>query len=173
MCCGGYRNHRVSNEDSIIEIGASLFINGKLHDEFHSLVYTKRKIPFAVVSLTGISNDAIQRAPKADVVFIIFKKFIGNYSLVFHNAPFDMRFLNRYADYFGKPITNSIHDTLSIARLKLPNLANHKLSTLIEYFELEVNQTHRAKDDSIATGLLYVHLSGLKKPKVSRKANLK
>lgn len=159
-----------SNEDSIIEIGASLFIDDKLHDIFQSLVYTKRQIPSSVTRLTGITQDAIQRAPRADVVFFDFLKFISDSRLVFHNASFDMRFLTRYADYFNKPINNSIYDTVAIARKKLPNLTNHKLSTLIEHLQIQVNQKHRAKEDSIAAGMLYIQLSGLKKARASRKA---
>lgn len=153
-----------SNEDSIIEIGAALFVDGELSDVFSSLIYTKRQLPAAVIRITGITPELIQSAPKADVVFEAFRKFIGDSRLVFHHAAFDMRFLNRYAEYFNNPFKNPVHDTLVIARQKLPHLPNHKLATLAEHFELKVHPTHRAKDDSIATGGLYLHLSRIKAP---------
>lgn len=148
-----------SNEDSIIEIGAALFVNGEVKDTFHSLVHTKRELPYAITRLTGITPELLQDAPLADVAFHDFRTFIADYRLVFHNSSFDMRFLNRYADHFKVSIPNSVHDTLRMAREKLPELQNHKLGTLINHFQIAANPTHRAKDDSIATGFLYIQLS--------------
>lgn len=158
-----------SNDDSIIEIGAALFVAGQLNDVFTSLVYTKRQLPPAITRLTGITPEHIQSAPRADVAFEAFRQFIGNSRLVFHNSAFDMRFLNRYAEFFKTPLLNAVHDTLTISRMKLPDVPNHKLHTLVEHLQLNVNPSHRAKDDAIATGALYIHLSGIKSPRSGRK----
>lgn len=162
-----------SNEDSIIEIGAALYVNGLLSDVFQTLVYTKRQLPIMVTQITGITPEMLLSAPKANFAFPAFRKFIGDSRLVFHHAVFDMRFLNRYAEFFKCPIENKIHDTLKIARMKLPMLPDHKLVTLIEHFQLNVKPTHRAKEDSIATGALYLKLSSLKSPAKSRKRTKK
>lgn len=151
----------LSNDDSIIEIGAALFVDGELKDTFHSLVYTKRDLPPMITRLTGITPAMLQEAPRADVAFYGFRAFIGDYRLVFHNSSFDMRFLNRYAEYFNAAIPNSIHDTLKIARERIPELKNYKLATLVRHFGIPENLTHRAKGDSIATGFLYLHLSAV------------
>lgn len=149
----------LSNEDSIIEIAAVLFVGGKVERVFSSLVYTKRQLPLSITRLTGITEEMLSVAPKANAAIQEFKTFIGDYRLVFHNASFDMRFIRRYADYFKWIMVNPVHCTLKIAREKLPNLPNHKLATLVAHFEIGVNRAHRATDDSIATGLLYHRLS--------------
>lgn len=159
-----------SNADAIIEIGAALYVDGVLNDVFHSLVRTKRLVPHVVTRLTGITQGMIRGAPAADVVFKTFRKFIGGSRLVFHNAAFDMRFLNKYADYFNNHISNPVLDTLVIARKKLPGLPSYKLSALTQLFKLNVRQTHRAREDSIATGALYLQLTRIKSRSVKASA---
>ena len=159
-----------ANDDSIIEIGATLFVNGEVKDSFNTLVHTKRELPYAVTRLTGITPELIENAPRADVAFHGFRTFIADYRLVFHNSSFDMRFLNRYAEYFKVSIPNSVHDTLRMAREKLPELPNHKLGTLIKHFQIASIPTHRARDDSIATGFLYLELSTIGSRKQKAKA---
>lgn len=155
----------LSNEDSIIEFGAARFVNGHVTETFESLSYSKRQIPPLVTKMTGITSVEIQNAPTAKDAFEKFQRFIGDSQLVFHNNIFDMRFINKYAEYFNCPISNQIQDTLVIARKKLPHLENHKLATLIGHLQLNANGLHRAKSCSIATGLLYLQLCDIKTPK--------
>lgn len=49
-----------SNDDSIIEIAASRFINGKVDDVFCSLIRTKRPVPIAISRVTGITQAMIE-----------------------------------------------------------------------------------------------------------------
>jgi len=163
----------LSNEDSIIEFGAARFINGYLTETFESLSYSKRQIPPLVTKMTGITPGEIQNAPTSKDAFEKFQSFIGDSQLVFHNSIFDMRFINKYAEYFNFPISNKVQDTLAIARKKLPNLENHKLATLIGHLQLNANGLHRAKSCSIATGLLYLQLCGIKTPKNHRQQQTK
>ncbi len=158
-----------SKDDSIIEIGAALFKDGNLKRTYQSFVHTKRQLPQAIIRLTGITDEIVRQAPKADVVMTKFIKFIGAEQLVFHNASFDMRFIKRCADDIHQSIENSIVDTLKISRVKLPQLQNHKLATLIDHFQIDRRPRHRAIDDCVATGLLYLRLSALKtQPPIAR-----
>jgi DNA polymerase III epsilon subunit-like protein len=147
-------------------------VQGKLTSVFNSLVYTQRSIPYQVTMLTGITNEAIQKAPRQDIVMNKFISFLKNYRLVFHNADFDMRFIIKYTNFYQLSISNPISDTLKLSREKLPSLSSHKLQTLVEHFKIKSNPTHRAKDDSIATGLLYLNLAELKVSKRKSKSRL-
>lgn len=155
----------LSNEDSIIEIAAVKFVAGEVEDVFCSLVRSKRAIPAAVTRLTGITQSMIVEAPHPGIVIRDFVAFVSGQRLVFHNAPFDMRYISKYLTHFNLQVPNRVLDTLPIARKKLPELASHSLSALIQHFGLPVPRSHRAKDDSLATGLLYLALREMDSPR--------
>lgn len=162
----------LSNEDSIIEIAAVRFVGGEVEDVFCSLVRSKRTIPAAVTRLTGITQSMIVEAPHPETVIRDFVAFVSDQRLVFHNAPFDMRYISKYLNHFNLQISNRVFDTLPIARKKLPELSSHRLSALAEHLGLPVSRSHRAKDDSLATGFLYLALGEIDSPR-SRKPRKK
>jgi len=52
---------------------------------------------------------------------------------------------------------------LALARKYVTDAPNHKLETMIHYFHINTDKRHRAKDDSIATGELFMHLWNIAK----------
>lgn len=152
----------LSNQDDIIEIGAALFIGTTFESAFESLLYTSRPITQQITRITGITSREIEKAPSAELALFQFREFIGKNKLVFHNAAFDLRFLAAAFGKLGWKLTNEYVCTLILARQLLPNLQNHKLATLANHFNLPVSPSHRAKQDSIATGALYGHLANLR-----------
>lgn len=159
----------LSNNDSIIEIAAVKFADGEVEEIFCSLVRSKKVIPAAVTRLTGITQSMISEAPHPELVIRDFVAFISSHRLVFHNASFDMRFIGRYLEYFNYPAPSRILDTLPIARRKLPELSSHRLAILVEHLGLPVARSHRAQDDSLATGHLYLALREIPTPRVKKK----
>jgi DNA polymerase III epsilon subunit family exonuclease len=146
------------SDDKIIEISAVKFGSLILTESFTKLVNPNRPIPSKVTDLTGISNNTVKDSPVIDVVLPDFIKYTNGHVLVFHNHSFDLRFIEKEAKRLGYSIDNKIVDTLPLARKAIPDLPNHKLSTLVEYFELKQQQNHRALDDSISTGLVLIEL---------------
>lgn len=160
----------LSNEDSIIEIAAVRFVDGNVKDVFCSLLRSKRAISAFVTRLTGITPLMIAEAPHPEVVIRDFVQFISNHRLVFHNAVFDMRYIERYLLHYNYKKPDRILDTLPIARKKLPQLPSHRLTALVEHFGLPVSRSHRALDDSRATGLLYLALRDINLPRSKKKS---
>ncbi|HMS40016.1 MAG TPA: exonuclease domain-containing protein, partial [Pyrinomonadaceae bacterium] len=78
----------------VTEIGAYRVSNGKIVDEFHTLVNPESPIPFFITQLTGISDAMVRHEPKFREIANDFLEFIGDSVLVAHNAHFDLRFLN-------------------------------------------------------------------------------
>jgi len=159
----------LSNDDSIIEIAAARFVDGRVEEVFSSLVRTKRSVPAMVTRLTGITQLMISDAPHPEVVIQDFVDFVSNHRLIFHNASFDMRYIEKYLTYFNHPTPRRILDTLPIARKKLPQLPNHRLTYLVEHFEIPISRSHRAREDSIATGQLYLALREVATPRAKAK----
>jgi len=159
----------LSNDDSIIEIAAVRFIGGQVDEIFSSLIRTKKVIPAKIEMLTGITQSMIDVAPHPELVIRDFVAFTANHRLVFHNASFDMRFIAKYLEYFGHPLPDRILDTLPLARRKLPSLSSHRLAALVEHLRLPTPPSHRAQDDSLATGQLYLALRDIPTPRPTKK----
>jgi len=144
----------------VTEIGAYRVRNGEIVGEFHSLVNPEMPIPFFITLLTGITDEMVRNAPKFADVADAFLRFIDDSVLVAHNAGFDMRFLNHevgrlYEDY---RVGNASLCTVQLSRKLLPNVDNHKLKTLAEYFGVELVNHHRAGADAYATARIFINL---------------
>ena len=144
----------------VTEIGAYKVKDGAIVGEFHTLVNPEMPIPFFITMLTGISDEMVKTAPKFAEVADAFLRFIGDSVLVAHNAGFDMRFLNHevsrlYEDY---RLANPSLCTVQLSRRLLPDVDNHKLKTLAEYFSVELINHHRANADALATAKIFINL---------------
>jgi DNA polymerase III epsilon subunit family exonuclease len=144
----------------ITEIGAYRVKNGVVAEEFHSLVNPETPIPPFITSLTGISNEMVKDAPRFHEVVGNFLDFIGDAVLVAHNAPFDMRFLNHEIGkiYENYRVANPCLCTVQLSRKLLPDIMNHKLKTLAEYYSVSLVNHHRASDDARATAHIFINL---------------
>jgi DNA polymerase III epsilon subunit family exonuclease len=144
----------------VTEIGAYRLKNGKITEEFQTLVNPETTIPPFISQLTGISNQMVRAAPTFREVANDFLDFIGDSVLVAHNAHFDMRFLNHeigriYADY---RVANPSLCTVRLSRRLVPNVENHRLNTLADYYSVALVNHHRASDDAHATAHIFVNL---------------
>ena len=144
----------------ITEIGAYRVRDGKVTEEFQTLVNPETQIPPFITRLTGISDDMVKDAPLfADVVHD-FLNFIGDSVLVAHNSGFDMRFLNHeigriFEDY---RMANPCLCTVQLSRRLLPDITNHKLKTVAEHYSIDLVNHHRASADAFATAHIFVNL---------------
>lgn len=150
----------LGKDDEIIEIGA-IKHSGDDIEEFHEYVYTDLIIPLHITALTTISNATIEDADPIDIVLPKFLSFIGNTRLVGHNIrSFDMRILNDFCQRLGLPkIENELTDTRFLAKKKLPDLENHKMQTICEYYDLDTSKAHQALEDCYLCDSIYQLLS--------------
>lgn len=144
----------------VTEIGAFRVKNGKIADNFHTLVNPETPIPFFITQLTGISDAMVENAPRFVDIAQEFLGFIGDAVLVAHNAAFDMRFLNNEIGkvYDGYKMANPHLCTVQLSRRLVPNIENHKLNTLADYFSVRLENHHRAEEDAHATAKIFVNL---------------
>lgn len=170
VCNGSYRSFVCldfettglsGTRDCVTEIGAVKVQDGEVVQRFSTLVNPGRPIPPRVVALTGISNDMVEDHPRIHEILPIFMNFLGDLPLVCHNAPFDCKFLERDLHKMGRTIENPVDDTLKLSRMKCTGLPCYKLGYLTDYFEIPLNDAHRAWCDAEATALLYLKLQEL------------
>jgi len=143
-------------KDYIIEIGAIKCLHDKVIDSFQSLINPCVKISPTITRITGITNEMVKNAPKIEDILPSFHNFLGNNLIVGHNVNFDVNFLyDFYMDYLGFPLRNDFIDLLRIARKLYPELPHHRLCDLLEYFNVETENLHRALGDCEATFICY------------------
>ena len=136
----------------ITEIAAVRIEGGKMVDSFQTLINPGVRIPSFITRLTGITDEMVRDAPPIHEVMPAFVKFLGNTIFVAHNASFDYRFLNYYAQQCCRTaLGNKRLCTRKLANRLLPELGNKRLSNLCEHFNITNIQAHRALADVHAT----------------------
>ena len=142
-------------KNKIIEIGAVKVVDGKITDRFSAFVNPDVPIPFDIEKLTGINDAMVLPHPKIDVILPQFLEFVGDSVLVAHNAGFDVGFISHFAEEQGLPFNPTVLDTVTIARLLLPNLNRFKLDTVAKALNISLANHHRAVDDAGATAEIF------------------
>lgn len=144
----------------LIELGAYRIRGGRIVDKFLSLVNPEIPIPRFVASLTGISNEMVKRAPVFADVAPQWLDFVSDSVIVAHNAPFDTSFLNHEISrvYPGHRMVNPHLCTVRLSRRALPDLSNHRLETIANYFSIPIVSRHRAHSDALATAEIFLLL---------------
>jgi DNA polymerase III epsilon subunit family exonuclease len=141
----------------ITEFGAVKICGGEVISEFSTFVRTDGSIPQFIVEMTGITDEMIADSPSIDTIFPQFIDWVGPHNqtvLIAHNAPFDMSFLKAAALKLDYPWPKYlVLDTVKIARATIDRdeVPNYKLSTLAQFFNTQVQPTHRALDDAKTT----------------------
>ena len=142
--------------DRIIEIGAVKVVNGTITDKFSTFVNPEIPIPFRIEQLTSINDSMVLPAPKIDKVLPDFLKFCEGCALVAHNASFDVSFIAHNAEELGLPFDPTVLDTVTLARVLLPQLNRYKLDTVAKALNVSLENHHRAVDDAGATAEIFV-----------------
>jgi DNA polymerase III epsilon subunit family exonuclease len=135
--------------DKIIEISAIKFIDNKEVDRFSMLVNPNKKIGQFITELTGIRQEDLDTQPTIEDVIPKFFEFIEDYTLIAHNAEYDIEMLASECYRSNiKLCDNKVIDTLELAKKIIPrnSIDNYKLKTLKEYLGLD-NISHRALAD--------------------------
>ena len=147
--------------EGITEIGAVKLVDGKLTEQFTTLVKPDYRITEKNIEITGITPEMVENAPKIGSVLPDFLKFIDGAILVAHNASFDMSFLKRFANAENYEVKNKVIDSIEIARSVLPQLKHHDLHTIANHFGI-VFHHHRALSDAYATAEALIELMKIK-----------
>jgi len=137
--------------DEVLEFAAVRVVpEGRITDEFSTLVRISRPIPAEITRLTGITQDAIDREghPPANAMKA-FAVFVGSHPVFFHNAPFDHGFIKKMVSQTKVKFANPVYDTLLLARQAWPSLGTYKLAALSQHIGA-APPTHRALEDAKA-----------------------
>lgn len=145
------------HKDKITEIGAVKIKEGKIISKFSAFVNPGIPIPSFIVKLTGITDQMVCDAPPIEQALNEFMEFIEGTVLVAHNANFDVSFIKNNAKLMGEKIRNPYIDTLELCRKMFPELGKYKLNLVAKHLGIELENHHRAVDDSMATAKIFLY----------------
>jgi len=135
----------------LLELGAVRVEGGEIVDHFNQLVRPQVPIDPDTTAIHGIVDADVAYAPEAREVLDAFREWAGEEWLAAHNARFDAGVLGFECARAGvAPPPAPMLDSLVLARRNLPEAPDHKLATLTDLLEVEVDQHHRALDDAVS-----------------------
>jgi predicted DnaQ family exonuclease/DinG family helicase len=159
-------------ENEILEIGAVKFENGSKVDNLSIFIKPKYKVPKFIKMLTHISDAQLENGTELDEALNKLKEFCKNTTIVCHNTSFDIKFINTKLSEIDEPnLRNDILDTLELSKIYFPFIIDHKLGTLTSYFDIKLENAHRAIFDAEATGYLFLKLTEFITEKISMGIN--
>ena len=151
------------NGDRIVEIGGVELLNHiPTGRHIHIYLNPERSMPEEAFRVHGLSAEFLADKPKFAEKADEFLEFIEGATLVIHNAPFDMGFLNFELERIGRPrLTNEVIDTVMVARERHPG-ARVSLDALCKHYGIDNSKRvlHGALLDSEILADVYLELIG-------------
>ena len=149
----------------IIEIAAIEIVNRRpTNNSFHFYLNPDREIDPAAQEVHGITLDFLQDKPRFTEIASDFIKFIKDATLIIHNAPFDVGFINMEFGLIEKPpieeAVANIIDTLKMAKDMRPGQRN-SLDALCRFYNIDNSQRslHGALLDSQLLAEVYLAMT--------------
>ena len=146
--------------EKITEIAVYLHDGNGITREFVSLVNPERNIPYFITSLTGITNEMVEDAPRFYEIAKTIIELTEGRTFVAHNARFDYSFIRQEYKSLGFNFKRNILDTVSLSRKLLPGHSSYSLGNICKDLNIQINGRHRAAGDALATVKLLEILLG-------------
>jgi DNA polymerase-3 subunit epsilon len=149
--------------DRVVEIGGvELFNHIPTGRHFHKYINPQRAMTEDAFRVHGLNDEFLADKPRFAAIADEMLAFFGDATLIAHNAPFDVQFLNFELEKAGKPsLGNIIIDTVTIARDKHPG-ARVSLDALCKHYGIDNSRRtlHGALLDSEILADVYLELIG-------------
>jgi len=156
---------RISEGHRIIEVGAVEILDREItNTEFQKYIQPNRKVGESV-NIHGITDQFLINKPQFNQISDDLLSFIEGATLVIHNAPFDLGFLNNELKIFGikETIENicPIIDTLELSKQQRPGTM-HNLDALCRRFGIDTSARtrHGALLDAQILAQVYLAMTG-------------
>jgi DNA polymerase-3 subunit epsilon len=154
--------------DRIVEIGGvELWNHMPTGRTYHQYINPERAMPQEAFQVHGLGDDFLRDKPLFRDVAGAFVDFVGDATLVIHNAAFDMKFINAEFGWLRLPPIpwDRAVDTLMIARKRFPG-SPASLDALCRRFGIDnsARTLHGALLDAEILAEVYLELIGGRQP---------
>ena len=158
----------------LVEIGAIELINhAPTGVNYQTYINPERDVDPGAQEIHGLTNEFLKQHPAFGDISAEFMNFLSDSTLVIHNAPFDLAFINMELSRLGvAPISaERVIDTLVLARKRFPG-AQANLDALCRRFAIENRhrELHGALVDAALLADVYIELIGGKEPSLGLSA---
>ena len=152
----------------LVEIGAVELINHTPTGvKYQTYINPERTVDAGAQEIHGLTNEFLKQHPTFADISVEFMNFLSDSTLVIHNAPFDLTFINMELSRLGMAsiCSERVIDTLVLARKKFPG-AQASLDALCRRFAIENRhrELHGALVDAALLADVYIELIGGKEP---------
>ena len=155
----------------IVEIGCVELINHvATENTYWQYINPECDIPEEAYAIHGLTTEFLSDKPLFSNIAVAFLEFIGDASLIIHNAKFDIGFINAEltrANLLPLEIARAI-DTVQLARKKFPG-APASLDALCRRFQVDNSgrELHGALKDAHLLARVYLELVGGRQPNLN------
>ena len=148
----------------ICEIAVSVSQNGRVLEEFSTLLNPSILMSPEVIAIHGITNEMVKTAPTFEQILPQLLGLFENCVLVAHNADFDLSFLRAEFEACGVHFPPyPVVDTLKLAR-KSGKFERNRLGIIAQELGISCEGWHRAMADTkMAEQIFYYFLTTLSK----------
>ncbi|MDD4156559.1 MAG: exonuclease domain-containing protein [Candidatus Cloacimonetes bacterium] len=145
----------MSRSEKITEIAVFVTDGYKIVDEFSSLVNPEKRVPPFITSLTGITNEMLEDAPKFYEIAQKIVEITRDTVFVAHNASFDYGFVKQEFAQLGYNFRLNTLCTLKLSRKLFPGHRSYSLGNICNDLNINIVNRHRAAGDAKATAILF------------------
>ncbi len=136
------------SSDRIIEIGIIKAVNNRIVKKFQTLVNPQTHLSEFISDMTGIQAKDLDHAPTFRQIQDEVRDILSDAVFVAHNVRFDYGFLRQEFRRLDTSFSAKQICTVKLFRLLHPELRHHNLDSLIEYYNFDCQNRHRAFDDA-------------------------
>ncbi|MGY5353188.1 exonuclease domain-containing protein [Wenyingzhuangia sp. IMCC45533] len=139
----------------ITEISIFKYEDGKVIDEFTSLVNPLTLIPLHITALTGIDDEMVANAPLFEEIAQSILDITENAVFVAHNVNFDFNVIQKEFKRIDLDFNRKKLCTVRLSRKIIPGHKSYSLGKLCRELEIDLVNRHRARGDAEATVKLF------------------
>lgn len=139
----------------ITEISIFKYHEGKILEEFTSLVNPQSPIPLNITTLTGIDDEMVADAPLFEEIAQDILKITEDTIFVAHNVNFDYNAIQKEFKRIDLDFNRKKLCTVRLSRKLIPGHKSYSLGKLCKDLDINLMNRHRAKGDVEATVTLF------------------
>ncbi|MDF7626987.1 3'-5' exonuclease [Lactobacillaceae bacterium L1_55_11] len=144
---------------SAASLALAVVRDNQIVDQLYTLIKPETYFSRRNTQIHGLTAKTVAQAPKFSEIWPkISPLFTENQLVVAHNAQFDSGVLKATLSYYGMEEPHyQLIDTVQTSRHFFPEFPNHKLNTVADELDIDLEHHHNALDDAVAAAEILIY----------------